>query len=242
MMEMSVFGTARLATPAVGASGVDLVLFPLVMVVQETMCVYDKLVDIMVALHHDRAQGATLGAQRARFEDQHRKLRQLYRDVRSTPALAALIEPPLLPEAPPNFAGSGGTGALASAESAHVLRPGARGHAFALSRAADDDAPGGRSSGISQGLPAAPLPTENPFGAPPPRVSSPAPVIDARFVLHTFTTPRPFLPLPYRFSRLPVTDWSKICVPKWMPSGRRARTNAESLLLFGIRSTILTKA
>ncbi len=89
-----------------GTPAVDCMLLPMVMVVQESMCIYDRLVDVLNLLHRERRLGDTLGAQRARFEDQHNKLRQLYRVRRrgklqhnhraSRPARPALCRCPIV--------------------------------------------------------------------------------------------------------------------------------------------------
>jgi hypothetical protein len=62
-----------------GTPAVDCVLFPMIMIVQESICVYDKVVEVLDVLHHERKLAASLGPQRARFDDQRRKLRLLYR-------------------------------------------------------------------------------------------------------------------------------------------------------------------
>jgi hypothetical protein len=49
------------------------------MIVQEFICVYDKVVEVLDVLHHERKLAVSLGPQRARFDDQHCKLRLLYR-------------------------------------------------------------------------------------------------------------------------------------------------------------------
>jgi hypothetical protein len=62
-----------------GMPAVDCVLFPMIVIVQKSICVFATVVEVLDVLHHERKLVASLGPQRARFDDQHRKLRLLYR-------------------------------------------------------------------------------------------------------------------------------------------------------------------
>ncbi len=123
-----VFSLAQSPAAALNADMQSCVAWPLGVVIEESIAVYDQEVELMFALvsavaAKEQASGSGTTASAAethmrvvRLQDQHRKLRRVYLQARSTPVIAANVEAPVLSEQPPIFDSE-------DARIAHAMRP-----------------------------------------------------------------------------------------------------------------------
>jgi len=96
-----VFALAQSPATSMSEASQGCVVWPLVVIIEESITVYDQMMELMFILYS--AHDVGVASRVAQFQDQHRKLRRIWLQAKNNPLISVWVDPPVLDASPPAF-------------------------------------------------------------------------------------------------------------------------------------------